>query len=669
MRWQIGIDIGGTFTDVIAIQPETGRLRTAKVSSRTDDPLAALLNALEAVDVPWSQVQDLMHGTTMVTNAIVENNLSKVALVATEGFGDTVAIGRQNRRHLYRLDLPSKADPTVTESLRFEIRERMDHKGQVLVEMTDQSVAELVEAVRDSGADSIAVSLLHSYANGDHEQRLGEQLKALTGNISLSHMVSPEAREYERTNTTVLNAGVMPMVRNYLDHLEEKKPADSQLHLFHSAGGMASPSALREQPLGLAMSGPAAGVTAASRVAAELGLDHALSFDMGGTTTDTCLISNGHAEIRSDRSLAEHPIRQPMVAVDAIGAGGGSIAWMDTGTLRVGPRSAGAFPGPACYGRGGTEATVSDANLVLGYLDATQPLGGFLKLDRDAAVRALTPLAEALGGNVEDAARGILRVATANMVRALRKVTVERGVDGRQCALIAYGGAGPMHAVEVARAFGINKVVVPAASSMFSALGCVSASMSYSQQQTVRMASGQWDKEQLTGVRQSLIDRLSTPIIEAGHDDQPLTVKEVAGVRYSGQSYAVEIQNPELDDPEALGRAFREVHEQLYGFSTDEPWELATIRTTVSLPRNDNPITDNGNQDGDAARPHSSHPCYFGGLRVTTPRFNRSELVSGQTINGPAIVEDESSTIVIIPDAILTVDPSGHLVIDLAEEK
>ncbi|MEH6580067.1 MAG: hydantoinase/oxoprolinase family protein [Amphritea sp.] len=669
MRWQIGIDIGGTFTDVIAMQPATGLLRTAKVSSRTDDPLAALLNALDAVDVPWTEVQDLMHGTTMVTNAIVENNLSKVALVATEGFGDTVAIGRQNRRYLYRLDLPAKADPTVHESLRFEVRERMDHKGQVLVEMSEQSVTELVEAIRTAGADSIAVSLLHSYANGSHEKQLGEQLKTITANVSLSHQVSPEAREYERTNTTVLNAGVMPMVRDYLDRLEEAKPSDSQLHLFHSAGGMASPSALRDQPLGLAMSGPAAGVTAASRVAAELKLDHALSFDMGGTTTDTCLITNGHAEIRSDRSLAEHPIRQPMVAVDAIGAGGGSIAWMDTGTLRVGPKSAGAFPGPACYGRGGTEATVSDANLVLGYLDHSQPLGGFLQLDRDAAVQALLPLANAMVISVEAVAHGILRVATANMVRALRKVTVERGVDGRHCALIAYGGAGPMHAVEVSRAFGISKIVVPASSSMFSALGCVSASMSYSRQQTVRMASGQWNTEQLSTTRDSLISQLSAPIIEAGHDDKPLTIKEVAGVRYSGQSYAVEIQNPALDDPQALGLAFREVHEQLYGFSTDEPWELATLRTTVSLPRTEH-LT-NADQDRDAApaKPHSSNLCYFDGQSVMTPRYSRDELVTNQTISGPAIVEDESSTIVIIPKSTLTVDPSGHLVIDIAEDK
>ncbi|MCP4286889.1 MAG: hydantoinase/oxoprolinase family protein, partial [Gammaproteobacteria bacterium] len=420
MHWQIGIDIGGTFTDVVAVQPSTGTLRTAKVSSLGGDPLGALLSALEAVDIHWNEVEDLMHGTTMVTNAIVENRLASVALIATEGFGDTLAIGRQNRRYLYRLDLPPKAEASVAKSARFEIRERLDHTGATLIEMSDEAIEELTNCVKQSGAESIAVALLHAYANGTHEERLGKCLRQLFANVSLSHQVSPEAREFERTSTTVLNAAVMPMVRSYLDLLEAEKPAQSRLHLMHSAGGMASPAALREQPLGLAMSGPAAGVTAAGRVADELKIGHALSFDMGGTTTDVCLIIDGKAEIRSDRQLAENPIRQPMVAVEAIGAGGGSIAWMDTGVLRVGPKSAGANPGPACYGHGGTESTVSDANLILGYLDANQPLGGFLQLDYDASVTVMTPLARALDCSIEEAARGILRVATANMIRALR---------------------------------------------------------------------------------------------------------------------------------------------------------------------------------------------------------------------------------------------------------
>lgn len=669
MHWQVGIDIGGTFTDVVAIQPSTGTLRTAKVSSRSGDPLGALLSALEAVNISWPEVKDLMHGTTMVTNAIVEGDLAKVALIATEGFGDTLAIGRQNRRYLYRLDLPPKAEAMVPASLRFEVKERLDFRGQVLTEMSDSTIAEVMAQVEESGAESVAVALLHAYGNGEHELKLGQQLKQLDVNISLSHQVSPEAREFERTSTTVLNAAVMPLVRKYLDQLEQESPADSRLHLIHSAGGMSSPAALRDLPLGLAMSGPAAGVTAAGRVATELGIEHALSFDMGGTTTDVCLITHGQAEIRSDRELAEHPIRQPMVAVEAIGAGGGSIAWMDTGVLRVGPKSAGANPGPACYGRGGTEPTVSDANLILGYLDDEQPLGGFLKLDRAAAEAAMAPLAEALNTSIEGAARGILRVATSNMVRALRRVTVERGVDGRQCALIAYGGAGPMHALDVARAFGINKVIVPANSSMFSASGCVSAEMSYSQQQTVRIPSEDWQPQRLGEIRDALRQRLSAPILEAGHNEQELAVDEVAAVRYSGQSYAVDLPLPESGSPEILGQLFRDRHEHLYGFSTHEPWELATLRTTVSLPRSHEKLADSTYDNEAPATPVRTQPAYFtDDTPLSTPRYDRTQLAFGQRIIGPAIVEDESSTIVLPPLSNLVVDTSGHLIIDIEEE-
>ncbi|MDH3913978.1 MAG: hydantoinase/oxoprolinase family protein, partial [Rhodospirillales bacterium] len=570
--WQIGIDIGGTFTDVVAFNPGTGAVAMAKVQSRPDDPLAGLLAGLESVGVAWEDVDDLVHGTTMITNAIVENRLSEAALVATEGFADTLAIGRQNRRHLYRLDLPPKSPPQIPEALRFELRERLDSRGEVLTELSEAAIEDAVRKVAASGVQSVAVSLLHAYANPDHEQRLGARLREVVPYVALSHRVNPEAREFERTATTALSAGVMPLAAGYLDRLEARRPAASRLHLFHSAGGMVAPEVLRDLPLGLAFSGPAAGVAAAGRIAAELGIDNAISFDMGGTTTDVCLIVEGRAEIRSDRSLGERPLRQPMVAVDSIGAGGGSIARLDTGALRVGPDSAGAEPGPACYGRGGTAATVSDANVVLGYLDAERPIGGTIRLDRGAAEQALAPLAAEIGVAVPELALGIVRVANASMIRALRRVTVERGIDGRRCALLAFGGAGPMHAVELARAFGIRRVVVPQYSSAFSALGCLTAEMSYAQQQTVRMASTGWDGERLSRIHEALIGQLAAPFEAAGRSSPE--VSEVALVRYSGQSYAVEVFDPDLENPERLGAEFRARHEALYGFATEEPWEL-----------------------------------------------------------------------------------------------
>jgi len=663
--WQVGIDIGGTFTDVIAIQPSTGKLIEAKVRSHPDDPIAGLLAALEAVGVSWEQVADLMHGTTMVTNAIVEDRLAPVALIATEGFADTLAIGRQNRRYLYRLDLEPKIQPQVPEHLRFEVSERLDVRGGVLTPLTPEAIEESVRKVSDAGVEAVAVSLLHSYANDAHEEQLGERLRQVVPYVALSHRISPEAREYERTSTTALSAGVMPLAAGYLDRLEASRPAANRLHLLHSAGGMASPEALRQQPLGLAFSGPAAGVSAAAWVAGELGLGNVISFDMGGTTTDVCLIVDGQAEIRSDRSLGERPLRTPMVAVESIGAGGGSIARLDSGALRVGPQSAGAAPGPACYGLGGELATVSDANLLLGYLDTKRPVGD-LHLDAGAADRALSPLAAALGSSVQALALGIVRVANAAMARALRRVTVEKGIDGRECTLMAFGGAGPMHAVELARSFDIAKVVVPRFSSAFSALGCVSAEMSYTQQRTVHMANTNWQQDRLNAIRGELRDRLSC--FFSNTESDRCVLAEFAAVRYSGQSYAVEVTEPLLDDPDALGEQFRSRHAALYGFATDEEWELVTLRVTLAAPRRARPVLTSAQprNGGDDAPPTT--PCWFdAGAPLETPRYPRDCLPDGTTIRGPAIIEDAWSTVVLPPGATLRVDDYGHLHIDVGD--
>jgi len=663
--WQLGIDIGGTFTDVVAFEPATGTLRSAKTKSRPDDPLASLLDGLRAVGVDWDQAADLVHGTTAVTNAIVEGRLATVALVATEGFGDTLAIGRQNRRHLYRLDLPPKAPPQVPTDLRFEIAARCDRDGAVLSEPSDDEIAALAEKIAASGAEAVAVALLHAYANPELEERIGARLRKVVPQVALSHRVNPEAREYERTSTTALSAGVMPLAARHLDRLEEARPSASRLHMFHSAGGMAAPETLRDLPLGLAFSGPAAGVAAAEKIARELGIENALSFDMGGTTTDVCLIADGHAEIGSNRSLGGWPLRQPMVAVESIGAGGGSIARMDTGALRVGPESAGAEPGPACYGLGGELPTVTDANALLGYLDFERPVGGTIRLDRTAAEAALTPLAQATGASLPELARGIVQVANAAMTRALRRVTVERGIDGRDCHLVAFGGAGPMHAVELARSFGLARVVVPHLSSVFSALGCVTAELRYTQQQTLRMASGEWDQARLDQMRKGTARELKARFETAGGHAPP--AKEVAALRYSGQSYAIEIQDPALDDPEALGRQFKQRHEALYGFATEEPWELVALRISISAARAARPEPRAAEAVGTAA-PNREAPCWFDGSEpVATPRYDRDALASGARIAGPAIIEDDWSTVVLPPGATLEVDGSGHLHIEAGD--
>ncbi len=659
--WRVGVDVGGTFTDVVAVNRTCRDTRVAKVPSRSDDRVAGLLAALQAVNLAWPDVDDLIHGTTLVTNAIIEDDLAEVALIATRGFSDTLAIGRQNRLHLYRLDLPPKLVPQVPAELRFEVTERLDHEGRVLEPMDPRSVEDVLRRIGESGTTAVAVSLLHSYANPAHEEALGERLRERLPFVALSNRVNPEAREYERTATTTLSAGVMPLAASYLDRLEAAKPAGSRLHLFHSAGGMASPEALRDLPLGLAASGPAAGVAAAGRIARDLDVDHAISFDMGGTTTDVCLIFDGEAHISSDRSLGGRPLRQPMVAVESIGAGGGSIARLDHGALVVGPESAGADPGPACYARGGGRPTVSDANLVLGYMDPDRVIGGDIRLDPAAARAAIAPLASAMGTTVEAAALGVVRVANSAMLRALRGVTVERGIDGRRCALLAFGGAGPMHAVELARAFSIARVIVPAHSSVFSALGCVSAKMSYAQQRTLRMAVGDWDVERLDRARQDLKVRLVAPLATAGYGEDEMVVEEVAAVRYSGQSYAIEIANAALDDPVRLSRDFLDRHRALYGFATEEPWELVSIRLRVSVPRTGEEHWPASDTEGEPL-PARTLPCTFdAGGPAATPRYDRAGLVAGRPLAGPVVVEDAWSTVVVPPGATLTTDGAGHL--------
>ena len=660
--WRVGVDVGGTFTDVVAVARAHSGARVAKVPSRTDDRIAGLLDALRAVDLSWSDVADLVHGTTMVTNAIVEEDLAEVALVATRGFSDTLAIGRQNRRHLYRLDLPPKLVPQVPAERRFEVSERLDHDGRVLAPLDPQSVEEAVHRIEASGAEAVAVSLLHAYANPAHEEALGERLRERFPFVALSNRVNPEAREYERSATTVLSAGVMPLAARYLDRLEAARPAGSRLHLFHSAGGMASPESLRDLPLGLAASGPAAGAAAAGRIARELGIEHAISFDMGGTTTDVCLVLDGEAQISSDRSLGGRPLRQPMVAVESIGAGGGSIARLDHGALAVGPESAGADPGPACYARGGGRPTVSDANLVLGYMDAERVIGGGLRLDAGAARAAIAPLATAMAMTVEEAALGIVRVADSAMLRALRRVTVERGIDGRRCTLLAFGGAGPMHAVALARAFSIAEVVVPAHSGVFSALGCAGAGMSYAQQRTLRMAVDEWDPQRLEGTRRALRSRLAAPLVAAGCDDGELEVEEVAAVRYRGQSYAIELKDAPLDDPARLSREFLDRHQVLYGFATEEPWELVSIRLRVSAPRTLDRRRPVAPLSAASPAPSRTLPCTFDAAGpVATPRHDRAGMSAGRVLAGPVVVEDAWSTVVVPPGATLTADEAGNL--------
>lgn len=656
-NWLVGVDIGGTFTDVVGIRLGSSEVRAAKVPSQRNAPVAAIVDGLKAVGISPEEVENLIHGTTRVTNAIVEEKLPAVALVSTYGFEDTLAIARLRRRDLYRLDVPPRREPLVSAEQSFGVPGRIEHTGVVYEPIDLTALEQVVDEVMATGVESVAVSLLHSYANPEHELMVGKALGSRVRHVSLSHQVNPEAREYERTSSTVLNAATMPIAVEYIDELIKKLPLEGRLQLFHSAGGWATPDDVRKRPLVMALSGPAAGVSASARLAEVLGRTNVLTFDMGGTTTDVCLILDGQANVTDSREIGDRPLRQPMLAVHSIGAGGGSLVRLTPGGLLVGPDSAGAEPGPACYGLGGEQPTVTDANVVLGYLSPDQALGGTITLKPEHSVRALEPIAKALGLSVVETALGVVRVANANMARALRRVTVERGVDGRQSTLLAFGGAGPMHAVGLAEAFGIDEVIVPALSSEFSAYGCLVSDMSYAQQRTVRLPSEHWDQTRFDSVLAEMKEELERPFV--ARDVVERVVEYVGLVRYEGQSDAIPVPFVSPLDLRRLSADFIQAHEALYGYATEEPWILEGLRLSISAPTGVGFVDAEGS--GAQVVPSVSECWFQAGQPAPTKRIYRAELGVNVSHNGPVIIEDEWSTTIVPPAWECQADHYGNL--------
>jgi len=651
--WDIGTDIGGTFTDIVAVNAGTRETRTAKVPSRPDAPVEAMLEAIAAVGLQPAELRRFVHGTTRITNAIVQDRLPPIALIATAGFEDVLEIARYRRRDLYRLDIPPKAPPLVPAGRCFGLAERMDHRGHIVQALDEAELDLMVDWVRATGVTSVAISLLHAYANPAHELMVAERLRGVVAHISLSHEVNPEAREYERASSTAYNAAAMPIAVEYLAALEDKLPLGNGLQVFHSAGGMVPVATAKRRPIVMAMSGPAAGVAASVRIAQALPRNRVLTFDMGGTTTDVCLIVDGAAEMADTRMAGDRPLRQPMLAVHSIGAGGGSIVQLTPGGLTVGPQSAGAEPGPACYGLGGERATVTDANLLLGYLDPDLRLGNRITVDPALAASVIAPIAEGLGMGLVQTALGIIQVANATMARALRRVTVERGIDGRDCTLLAFGGGGPMHAAGLADLYGITEVVVPPASSAFSALGCLVADLSFLQQQTVRLPLRSTAPDAFTAQVDALARDAAAPL--AGQSGA-IALEYTALMRYAAQSDAMPVPFAMPFDKGALERSFHARHRQLYGYATDEPPVVESLRVLARLPSS---VASPGPARGPAHPPRTRLCSFPGALSVPTAILHRDALDG--VVAGPAIIEDSWSTVIVPPGWQARPDDSGTL--------
>lgn len=664
MSARVGVDVGGTFTDLVAIEPGSGAFRSRKVLTTPEAPAQGVLQGLLAL-APGAAA--IAHGTTIVTNAVIEGKGARTALVTTRGFRDVLEIARQSRADLYRLDIPPRPAPLVPRHLRFEITERVAGDGRVVTPLAEAELPGLVAALRAAGVEAVAVCLLHAYAHPEHEARLKAALAPAFPYVSVSHEINAEFREYERTATTALNAAVMPLADRYLADLEAvlaRVGFRGPLHLLQSNGAMMSAEAARRRPLAMAVSGPAGGVAASRFLATALGLRNAIAFDMGGTTTDVCLIADGQAQTLPQRRLGGHPVRLPSVAVESIGAGGGSLARVDAaGALRVGPESAGARPGPACYGLGGAAPTVTDAHVVAGTLSPDALLGETIRVDRARAEAALAPVARTLGLGLLEVAAGILEVANAAMMRAIRLISVQRGFDLRDFVLIAYGGAGPLHGGRLAQELGIPRVVVPAPAGVFSALGCVVTEVAYDHVQTFRRTLDRVDPAELDARFERLAAAVRAPLLAEGHGPGAIRIARSVDVRYLGQNYELEV--PWQGDLAALRRDFQALHQRLYAYATGAAMECVNLRVRAAVPVEAARFPEWPGPG--AASPAGEHRAYFPDLGETVlPVYRRADLAAEQTLKGPALVEDPWAATLIYPGQTGALDRFGNLVIEAA---
>jgi len=677
---RIGVDVGGTFTDV-ALSLD-GDLVTAKVPSTADQSegvIAGIEKACAEAGVDPESVSEFSHAMTVSVNALLEGDGARTALVATEGFRDVLEIGRQDRPSLYDLGA-EKPTPLVPRRRRFEVSERATTEG-IERPVDDGEVRAIAERIRESDAESVAVSLLHAYAHPENEKRVAEVLREeLDVPVSASHEVLAEFREYERTSTTAVDAYVRPTIDRYVGRLTERARdlGVPQPRIMQSNGGVTDADTVRRNAVTTVLSGPAAGVVGASAMAAGEtgGREGLVTFDMGGTSSDVSLVRDGEAERTTTGVIGERPVKTPMVDVETVGAGGGSIAWVDAGgALRIGPRSAGADPGPACYGKGGTEPTVTDANLVLGYIGSSTSLGGELSLDEDAAHDALSGLAEEAGlSGALEAARGVHRVANANMTRAIRSVTVERGHDPRTFGLVAFGGAGPMHAIAIADGLDIDRVVIPRASGVLSAYGLLAADEKRDAVRTYRRPLSEIDPDDVDAVYEALSEELLAEI----SDSDAATVRCAADLRYAGQSFELTVDVARPFDPVDARERFAATHEAAYGYRADEPVDLVNCRVTTTVGR-DAPSIEYA-ADGDPLS--GTREAAFAGEIRETPVYERDRLsprrggegsptvspsTAGSPVEGPAVVEGTESTVVVPPGWGVRVRDDGALIAGVSD--
>jgi N-methylhydantoinase A len=687
--YRLGIDIGGTFTDATLIDEETGEVRIGKVATTPADPARGFMEAasgmLKKAGVSPRDVRYVVHATTVATNAIIEGKTARTGFITTEGFRDLLEIARQTRPSLYDLHF-EKPRPLVPRHLCFGVPERLDARGQVLQSLDEETVRRTAEQLRRLGVDAVAVCLLHSYVNPGHERRVGEILREIIPHVSvsLSCEVAREYREYDRASTTVINAAIKPLMSRYLKGIEaslREAHLAGELLVMQSSGGVFTSRAAVEKPVFMVESGPAAGVMAATYLGGVLGYRDIISFDMGGTTAKAALVQNGTPRLTKEYHVGAvaraeahggsggYPLRTPVLDLVEIGAGGGSLAWVDSGgRLRVGPHSAGADPGPACYGKG-KEPTVTDANLVLGRLNPHYFLGGDIELDPQRARAAIDETcARPLGLEVVAAAHAIVEIANAAMVNALRLVSIERGHDPRDFTLIAFGGAGPLHANRLAAETEIGTIVIPPSPGTTSALGLLVTDLKHDYAETLMQRGERLDLLAIESIFNTLTEKGRTALGREGVADADMSFFRQVEMRYAGQSFELTVPLPcrPLAPPDITGvlESFHREHDRAYGYSAPgEPVEWVNLRLTavgaIIKPR----LRELPADSRDARKGRRS--VYFAEVKGSTDCaiYDRYLLAAGSVVPGPAIIEEFDSTTVVHPGYAAQVDSFGNLIV------
>jgi len=673
MLW-VGIDVGGTFTDGVVYDDATGRFTYAKAPSTPGAPgegVLAVLDVLGCQDL--AQVARVCHGVTIGTNAILENKGAEVWMLTTRGFRDVLEIGRTNRPVLYDLRT-LKTPPLVPRTRTLEVNERLMFDGSVRVPIDADDIDARLAELPDRPDIAVAICFLHSYANNAHEQFVLARAEAARpdGFVCTSSDVLPQFREVERFGTTVLNAYIGPLMRRYLDNLSTAlrgRSYASELFIMTSNGGVSTAGRAKRLPVSTVLSGPAGGVAAAVRLGQQLGFSNLITCDMGGTSTDVCLIEQLRIPVTDQQRIGDYANRTPQIAINAVGAGGGSIAWLAAGDiLMVGPRSAGAAPGPACYGKGGTEPTVTDANLVLNRLSPAAPLAGRIALDMGLATEAVARLGKSIGLDALRLADGIVRIAVARMVSAIKEISIANGHDPRDFTLLAYGGAGPMHAAAIADELEMTRVLVPVGPGNFAAFGSLISDLrrDYARTRTVNLATASW--ADLDAVFASIEDQARKDLLSEGVPAERIVLSRAAGMRYLGQSWELHVELPaSVQSVEFMRAAFIDVHDRRFGHRGTGGVEAVTFRLTARgvMDKPEPPPWPSGGVLGDAAL--GARPVWFDGGWVDTPVYERSRLPAAARLPGPVVIDESGSTTIVPPGWSARVLDHGDLLLERNE--